>query len=42
MGFDELSSPQFPGETIAFKEEIGPNRYAIWGVRLGIVMQATS
>ena len=29
MGFDELNNPQFPGETIAFKEEIGPNRYAI-------------
>jgi hypothetical protein len=29
IGFDELNCPQFPGETVALKEEIGLSRYAI-------------
>jgi hypothetical protein len=29
VGFDELNSPSFPGETIAFKEEFGLSGYEL-------------
>ena len=29
IGFDELNWPSFPGETIAYQEEVGLGRYAI-------------
>ena len=29
LAFDELNTPQFPGETIAVREVLGLSRYAI-------------
>jgi hypothetical protein len=29
LAFDELNCPEFPGETIAFREVLGLNRYAL-------------
>lgn len=29
IAFDELNCPEFPGETLAFREVLGLSRYAI-------------